>query len=312
MARSHDVTVVLPTKDRPVLLTQTLASVRSQEGVTAQVIVVDDGSSVPFTDDGTSGLHVRVLRHDRPMGVSAARNHGLAEVTTPWVAFLDDDDLWGPHKLARQLAAVTETGFRWACSASVSFSGDQVLDVTDAPLQNDLSLELLRGNCVPGSASSVLVCAALAREVGGFDESLPSLEDWDLWIRLAQESRVARVAQVDVAYRRHRRSMSHDLSDQRTALSSIQRKYRQRHPPLLVEPDVYFLHYWGRMELRSGARASGLRRLANLLVRHGHLAVLRTAVGAALPQVAQRHLRARRLAARGTPDWDWLDPYLGT
>jgi glycosyltransferase involved in cell wall biosynthesis len=312
MELSPEVTVVLPTKDRPVLLRQTLASVSAQEGVAAQVIVVDDGSSVPFADDGTSGLAVRVLRHDRPLGVSAARNHGLAEVTTPWVAFLDDDDLWGPRKLARQLAAVDDTGFDWACSATASFLRDQVLDVTDAPVQDDLSRELLRGNCVPGSASSVLVRTALAREVGGFDESLPSLEDWDFWIRLAQRSRVARVAEVDVAYRVHHRSMSHDLSDQRAALLSIQRKYRQLDPPLLVEPDAYFLQYWARIELRSGARASGLRRLAHLLVRHGHLAVLRTAVGAALPQVAQRHLRARRLAARGTPDWSWLHPYLAT
>ena len=101
-------TVVIPTRNRPDLLCLTLTSVLRQRDVDLQVIVVDDGS----TEDtagvvSRSGDHrVRVLRQATSKGVSTARNVGLSEVTTEWVAFCDDDDLWSPDKLWPAAATV--------------------------------------------------------------------------------------------------------------------------------------------------------------------------------------------------------------
>ena len=94
-----EVSVVVPTRDRWELLsTCALPSATCQEGVAIEVIVVDDGSS-----DGTAaGLaalddpRVLTVRHDRPRGVSAARNSGIRAARGTWLAFLDDDDLWAP------------------------------------------------------------------------------------------------------------------------------------------------------------------------------------------------------------------------
>src|ERR687898_2985729 len=94
-----DVSVVVPTHDRPRLLMQTLGSILRQQAVDFEVIVVDDGSR-----DGTAEVvswlgdaRVRLLRHDRSKGVSAARNTGIAAAHGEWLAFCDDDDLWAPN-----------------------------------------------------------------------------------------------------------------------------------------------------------------------------------------------------------------------
>ncbi len=312
--RDERVTVVVPTRDRPALLPQSVACALGQVDVDVRVLVVDDGSATPAERVLPADPRLRVLRHDRSRGVSAARNAALAAVETPWTAFLDDDDLWGPRKLRRQLDAVADGSCAWACSATVSFLGGAVLDVLGVPADGDLSQAIRSGNVVPGSASGVLARTGLVRAVGGFDESLPSMEDWDLWIRLAQESPIALVPAVDVACRQHPTSRGHDLTDQPRALALMQAKYADRQPPIAVAPDRWFYEYWARMEYDSGRWSRGLRRTADLLVRHRHLAALRTPVGAVLPPGVQRRLRARRLAGRVRRqpdlDWSWLAPSL--
>ena len=65
---------------------------------------------------------IRLVRNESPRGESGARNRGLEETRGIWVAFLDDDDLWAPHKLARQLSALQSTRREWA------YTGDVVVD----------------------------------------------------------------------------------------------------------------------------------------------------------------------------------------
>jgi glycosyltransferase involved in cell wall biosynthesis len=110
-----DVSVVLPTRNRRALLAATLRTVFRQRDVSLEVIVVDEGS----TDDTPAMLaalpdaRVRVLRHETPRGVSVARNHGATEARGEWLAFLDDDDLWAPDKLSRQVQAAVGGGGGW-------------------------------------------------------------------------------------------------------------------------------------------------------------------------------------------------------
>ena len=115
------VSVVVPTHDRRRLLVQTLGSILGQREVDLEVLVVDDGSR-DGTAEVVAGLgdaRVRLLRHDTPQGVAAARNRGIAEATGTWLAFCDDDDLWAPDKLARQLQAAHQTGRGWVYTGEV-------------------------------------------------------------------------------------------------------------------------------------------------------------------------------------------------
>lgn len=100
------VSVIVPCYNGARYLRETLASALGQTRAPLEVLVVDDGS----TDDSAGvaeafGLPVRVIRQANG-GESTARNRGIDEARGDWLAFLDADDVWEPHKLERQLAAV--------------------------------------------------------------------------------------------------------------------------------------------------------------------------------------------------------------
>ena len=91
---------------------------------------------------------------------------------TPWVAFIDDDDLWAPDKLARQLASLRlHPNARWSMVGSVAVDEElQILRHEEAPESATLVQQVLKKNCVPVGGSGVLVSTDLVREVGGFRE----------------------------------------------------------------------------------------------------------------------------------------------
>ena len=298
------VTVVIPTKDRFGLLRTTLASVLAQSGVDVRVVVVEDGGA-----DGTAGRlsgvdpRVRAVRHPRSLGVARARNTGLAQVDTPWVAFVDDDDLWAPGKLSRQLAAVADDpACRWACSTAVFFTpAGLLLELHEVPAGRDLSVELLRINVVPGGGSGVLADTALVREVGGFDPELANLADWDCWLRLAQRSPVARVAQADVAYRRHGAGMAHAVGRSEAELGRLRDKHADLYRAAGVDVDwASWREYLQDLSYGGGRWAEGVRRSVQLHRDHGRRRMLLRPLEKASPAL-DRRLAARRFALDAAP-----------
>lgn len=183
-----DVTVVIPTHNRPTDVRHAVRSVLAQTYDAWRAIVVDDGSSAPVTHEllGTDDPRVEILRHDPGRGVSEARNAAIARATTPWIAFLDDDDLWAPTKLELQLGEAEQTGAAFlSCSATyVRPDGSWVYD-RPAEATPDLSATLLEYNAV-GEPSTVLVSRDMLARAGGFDPAFSMLADWDLWMRLSQ------------------------------------------------------------------------------------------------------------------------------
>jgi glycosyltransferase involved in cell wall biosynthesis len=201
-----EVSVIVPTRDRWSCLRRTLRGAFSQEDVRLEVIVVDEASS-DETPDGLRGLarkELRVLRNERSRGQAAARNQGIEAARGEWLAFLDDDDLWAPWKLRRQLDAARGVGAGFAyASAVVVDEGLRPIEQHEAPPAEDLARPLIRGNAVPAGASNVLANADLVRSIGGFDERLNQLTDWELWLRLARSARAACCAELLLAYLYH-------------------------------------------------------------------------------------------------------------
>ena len=184
-AGASRVSVVIPTHDRWRMLRRALLSVRRQSRRAAEVIVVDDGS----TDETCCGIErefpeVSLLRQEN-RGVSAARNRGVAAATGDWIAFLDSDDEWLPVKLERQLAALEESpGYRLCHTGEIWIrNGRRVNPRRRYAKRGGWIFEA----CLPLCAiapSSVLIGRDLLEEIGGFDESLPAGEDYDLWLRI--------------------------------------------------------------------------------------------------------------------------------
>ena len=101
----------------------TLRSVLTQRDVDVEVIVVDEAS----TDERLrcsprlADARIRVIRHETPRGVASARNRGAADARGEWLAFVDDDDLWAPDKLVRQLDAAEAVGRHWVYTGCVGY-----------------------------------------------------------------------------------------------------------------------------------------------------------------------------------------------
>jgi glycosyltransferase involved in cell wall biosynthesis len=204
------VSVVIATHNRRELLLRTLHSVLAQKDVGFEVVVVDDGSdgaaqAVRLLND----RRVLVIRQEQPVAVSVARNIGAKAATGSWIALLDDDDLWSPEKLQRQLNSADATGRTWVYAGAVEIdAGGRLLGGEPPPSSEYLLDTLLERNLMPAGCSNVIIRTKLFQQVGGFDVELRHLADWDLWLRLARTDVPACVDAPLVAYRQHGSQMT--------------------------------------------------------------------------------------------------------
>lgn len=251
-----EVSIVLPTHNRHALLTQTLRSVIWQVGVDLEIIVVDDGST-----DGTSEVvrgidddRIRVLGNPVPLGVSAARNRGISEARGEWVAFLDDDDLWAPDKLASQLRAARSTRSSWAYTGSVNITIDGRIIGGAPPHAPEIVTPALPSvNLIPGGCSGVLMRKDAVRSRDVFDGTYFHFADWDLWIRLSHGGMPAWVPRPLVGYRIHAGNASHDTDGMVAELDMIQDRYGGQ-----VDRLRFYRHV-ARVSRRAGRRRQALK-----------------------------------------------------
>lgn len=204
-----EVTVVIPTRDRWALLRDALDSALAQEGVELEVIVVDDSSFWTIPEDQLSrgDPRVRLLRLERNGGAARARNVAIERARAPWVAFLDDDDLWAPEKLRLQLEVAGSDDVALVYTGTVHVDGDgHMLEVRRTPDPNELPRGLFETNLI-GGPSTVMARTEIVRRVGCFDEQVSVLADWDLWIRLLRVGRAAVQPELLAGYRVHTENM---------------------------------------------------------------------------------------------------------
>jgi glycosyltransferase involved in cell wall biosynthesis len=181
------VSVIIPTYNRAAWVTEAAASVLNQTYRDFELIVVDDGS----TDATLEALasfwgQIKVLRRQERRGVSAARNLGAAAARGEWLAFLDSDDLWLPDKLARQMNYLRAHPDLLICQTEEIWIRNGVRvnpPQTHRKAAGDIFLLSLERCMV--SPSAVMLHRRLLDTLGGFDETLPAGEDYDLWLRLA-------------------------------------------------------------------------------------------------------------------------------
>jgi glycosyltransferase involved in cell wall biosynthesis len=310
--------VIIPTHNRRVLLARTLHSVLNQQDVDLAVVVVDDGGS-DGTEAAVAGLknpRVSVVRHPSPRGVSSARNSGIARAETPWLAFVDDDDLWAPTKLRSQLDALRdEPAAGWSCAGAVQIDGRcRVSGWQAPPTTPEVADQLLSQNVVPGGGSGVVASRELTLSVGGFDEALSNLADWDFYVRLALQSPLAAVDRPHVGYFIHVQGMAHDVDRSAREYRYLDVKYgAERHARDVALNDQTWLSYLAVLAYSGGRRWSGTRMHAELMLRHGQWrSLLSVGKGLAPLRVRQAHDRGREIVL--PQDWGqeattWLAPY---
>lgn len=225
------VSVIIPTHNREHYVMEAVNSVLQQTVPAFELIVVDDGST-----DGSArlleslGSKLRYV-YQPNRGIGAARNAGVACATGEFIAFLDDDDVWLPDKLQRQLAAFDKE----PALEAVYGHGEQFVG-PDADAHTRKRFERHDGRIVPASLASTLLirCAAFNR-VGGFDESLRIGIEMEWYSRLCESGIVTRMLDA-VVYRRrlHASNLNvtyaHDQSERLHVLKQALDRRRRAKP----------------------------------------------------------------------------------
>jgi GT2 family glycosyltransferase len=190
-AGSPEFSVIVPTHDRPTLLAEAVASVQRQTVGDFECIVVDDASPDPMTvpDDP----RIRLLRRDTNGGCAAARNTGLSAARGRFVAFLDDDDLYTPDRLAMVTGALERAPV--AVCWRLGFDGSPR---REPPFEGDVTDVLLDG--MTPHLGQVTVARSIAPR---FDERFAAVEDVDWMLRLARLGPFASVPKPGCIVRRH-------------------------------------------------------------------------------------------------------------
>ncbi len=181
------VSVIIPTFNRALKVARAVASVLYQRYTDYEIVVVDDGS-----DDNTLrslkqfGKKIKKIVHSENRGVSAARNTGIQNTDSPFIAFLDSDDYWLPGKLEMQMdffsrepeAVICQTEEIWIRNGRFANPAKKHQKPSGDLFNSSLKLCLI-------SPSAVMIKRVLLEKIGLFDESLPACEDYDLWLRIS-------------------------------------------------------------------------------------------------------------------------------
>lgn len=207
------ISVIIPSRDRPAMLREAVESVLTQTYRPIEVIIVLTGATaaVKQTAEELADRHGIRLLETPARNLATTRNNGLAFATGEWVAFLDDDDLWLPTKLEKQLAKARETGADAVTTNWERFDESGRINLwspSGASLAPD-DLSFAEALMLENWASvGSLVRREALEHIGGFDPALRACEDWDCWRRLAHHHRFAYVGDVLMRVRVHSANMS--------------------------------------------------------------------------------------------------------
>lgn len=265
------VSVIVPTHDRPETLRVALESILAQTYRDFEIVVVNDhGADVQHVLDAldTEG-RISYVRHGVNRGLAAARNSGLGVARGRWVAYLDDDDRFYPEHLETLVGFLENAGAPVVYSDAIRVIQSKRDDGRYATVARDLpySNEFDRHRLLVNNQFPVL-CVMHERRcldtVGGFDESMTSHEDWELWLRMSARFPFRHVASITAEF-------THRL-DGSSMTSSMQ-------PDYLRTAEIIYARTASDAAARSDVQQA----------RAAFLADLRAQVGVAAPPAAATH-----------------------
>jgi len=265
-----DVGVVIPAFNAAPYVAQAIESVLAQTVPPSRIVVVDDGS----IDDTAViverfGRAVTCIRQEN-RDVAAARNRGARESGTEWVAFLDADDIWLPTKLERQWNLLRDSDAE-AVFTAVLLVGQDLSPIPSSRasgVRDDLEALLLHDEMIPQStASTLLVRYSTFAAIGGYDETLSTMADWDLLIRLRLRTPFAHVTEPLVLYRRGSMSRNVELLEH-DSTRILQKAFTSLDIPPVVRGLRRRCLAWNDLVLSGSYRNAGsYRRAVRLAVR---------------------------------------------
>jgi glycosyltransferase involved in cell wall biosynthesis len=211
------VSVILTCYNHLAYLPAAFEAIQSQSFTDYEVIAIDDGSSDGSREWLSSLTGVKVVFNEKNLGTYGSLNVALGKSTGEFIAILNDDDLWAPTKLERQLALFDshpKVGLVHTDGYFIDGNGHRT---EGSPLgfefprteTGDVLLSLIYANKI--IASAVLVRRECFEKLGGFNESYFGSGDWEMWMRIAEQYEIGFVAEPLTFYRVHGANASHKL-----------------------------------------------------------------------------------------------------
>jgi glycosyltransferase involved in cell wall biosynthesis len=280
--KKPNVSVIIATHSRPHLLPRAVESAQ-RAGSDVEVVVVDDASTDATAEVCQKLQGIRYVRVDRNQRVAGARNLGILASTADHLTFLDDDDYRLPDSLDRQIAvldAAPEAGMVYGQAILANQDGSLSEQIEPAVCrQGDIFWPLLEHNFIH-CLTTVFRRSCLYR-AGLLDQSLPGMDDWDLWVRIAELYPVVAVAEPVGVWR----SFMPDSDQGSARMSELFRLCAAVHeskwmklPRAVAAPE----------SARRRSRRGQLDRFSDVLIWHA---------ATILPQGYRRHARKHLLTA---------------
>jgi len=236
MSLESDVTVVVPVYNRSSLLKRCLDSLVDQTYQNFSVIISDDESEEDIhtvVSEFIDRLDVKCVRSEHFGGPARPRNVAIQQSKAKYIAFLDSDDFWHPSKLETSLAVLRKSNadvvYHDLCKITSPIKRDYSSSLINSREINQSALHTLclYGNCIPNSSAVVRRKTLLKVHLVDEDPRLISVEDYDLWIKLAMSGSTFKRINSVLGYYQDESGISAkgNLSRLLTAYSALYRKY---------------------------------------------------------------------------------------
>lgn len=270
---NYRVTVIIPVYEQPELLEEALESVAEQTIDDYEVIVVDDASQTDFRPIVDKYERSRLIVHDENRGAATARNTGIDAARGELVAFLDADDVWDSTKLEKQLSIFNSAGDNLGLvyTGFVQYELDGTIWERYPQARGYIYRKELECDRIHPT-STVMVRRDVLDAVGGFDTTLPSRQDYDLWIRITEYYEVDYVDEILVDKREQPDSISKNFESRIEGDIAVFKKVKQRAKKfdLLTRRKImsYHNHVIGRDYDSKGNQVQAVKHLGLAIVKY--------------------------------------------
>lgn len=256
--------IIIPTRDRPQLLPRAVQSALSQTMTDLEVIVVDDASTQPV--DLPVDPRLRVIRLSTPRGGAGARNVGTEAAQGRWIAYLDDDDCLLPHMAAVSLDAIALATLPPPVAV---ISGIDVVDDAGKTLETRLpppsrprgchfALEALEPGKSYNTKQTLVVEREIILQLGGWDEAFRSRVHTELFLRLNPACSI--VGLPVVTYQLYEHPGARVSRNSSLRQESFQRLINKHEAIFRAHPQMFanFVYDHARMLYRMGDKSQAL------------------------------------------------------
>lgn len=224
------VSVVIPTHNRSNYLKRAIDSVLGQSFQDFELIIVDDNSDDDTEDvvHSYSDKRIKYLKNTKNLKATKSRNIGICNAKGKYIALLDDDDYWYPHKLEKQIDKIFQSnknlGFVYSGFSIVLQKNNTIFMNIYPQKKGKVFKDIINFNIL--GSPTPLIRKDLLLRAGLFDNSFKSAQDWDLWIRLSMLTEFDYVDEILACYVIHENQISTGLLNKIESISMIINKYK--------------------------------------------------------------------------------------